>query len=220
MTGHLVLATTLPVFLADGVHDLQVWNEAVCDGAWGRRAARWGERVRRSLDLEDWSAFGASYAAFADLVAELQADEAGPESVVVVSGDIHFSYAARVLPGRDGVPPVWQVVSSPIRNALGGHERTVLRAVLSRPGRVLGALLRRAARQPDTRPRIDTVAGPFFANNIGELRYEGSRIDLVVANFTPDSDGRPELRELSHLDLSARRQRAEPRSETDLGVVE
>ncbi len=219
-TGHLVLATPLPVFVADGVHDLQVWSEAVCDGVWGRRAARIGERVRRALDLEDWSAFGASYAAFVQLVADLQADEDGPESVVVMSGDIHFSYAAQVLPAASGAPPVWQVVSSPIRNALDPHERKVMKLALSRPGRAVGALLRRAARRADNRPAIDTVAGPFFANNISELRYDADHIELVVANFTPDGDGRPELRELSHLDLGSRHHRLEPRSETDLGLVQ
>jgi hypothetical protein len=35
-----------------GLHDLEAWNEAVCDGAWGELAAIWGERVRCSLDLE------------------------------------------------------------------------------------------------------------------------------------------------------------------------
>ncbi len=219
-TGHLVLATPLPVFVADGVHDLHVWSEAVCDGAWGRRAARWGERVRRALDLEDWSAFGASYLAFAELVADLQADEDGPQSVVVVSGDIHFSYAAQVLPAADGAPPVWQVVSSPIRNALDPHERRVMQLALSRAGRAIGALLRRAARRADNRPAIDTVAGPFFANNISELRYDGDRIELVVANFTPDGQGRPVLRELSHLDLGSRHHRPAPRNETDLGLVQ
>ncbi len=219
-SGHLVLATPLPVFVADGVHDLQVWSEAVCDGVWGRRAARVGERVRRSLDLEDWSAFGASYTAFAQLVADLQADEDGPRSVVVVSGDIHFSYAARVLPAAGDAPPVWQVVSSPIRNALDPHERKVMQLALSRPGRAIGALLRRAARRRDNRPAIDTVAGPFFANNISELRYDGDHIELVVANFTPDGEGRPELRELSRLDLGSRHRRPEPHSETDLGLVQ
>ncbi len=35
---HLVVATTLPVFLPPGIHHLEAWNEAICDGAWGSLA--------------------------------------------------------------------------------------------------------------------------------------------------------------------------------------
>ena len=38
---HLILASTLPVFLPPGIHHLEAWNEAVCAGRWGnRRPAR------------------------------------------------------------------------------------------------------------------------------------------------------------------------------------
>ena len=36
---HLVIVSTLPVFMSPGVHYLEAWNEAVCAGAWGRPAA-------------------------------------------------------------------------------------------------------------------------------------------------------------------------------------
>ena len=41
---HLVIVSTLPVFMSPGVHYLEAWNEAVCAGAWGRPAAWLGER--------------------------------------------------------------------------------------------------------------------------------------------------------------------------------
>ena len=41
---HVVLATSLPLLLPRGIHALEAWNEAVCDGAWGKRLARLGER--------------------------------------------------------------------------------------------------------------------------------------------------------------------------------
>ena len=59
---HLVIVSTLPVFMSPGVHYLEAWNEAVCAGAWGRPAAWLGERIRRALDLEHWPAFQASFA--------------------------------------------------------------------------------------------------------------------------------------------------------------
>jgi hypothetical protein len=190
--GHVVLATTMPVFIADGLHDFQVWSERVCAGAWGARAARWGERVRRSLDLEDWSAFATSYRDFVDLVREAAGAEPPPHSVVIASGDIHFTYAARV-PLADVAAPVWQVVSSPMRNALIPPERGVMRLTLTRAGRRIGAVLRRLVRAPETRPGIDVVTGPLFANNLCELRYEGPRAELSVEHSAPDGDGQPDL---------------------------
>lgn len=53
---HLLLGTTLPVFLAPGLHHLEGWNEAVCGGAWGSLAAKLGEFVRQLVDLEHWAA--------------------------------------------------------------------------------------------------------------------------------------------------------------------
>ncbi|WP_238163504.1 hypothetical protein [Kribbella capetownensis] len=44
---HLLLASTLPFLLAPGLHHLEGWDEAVSSGAWGRRGARVGERIRR-----------------------------------------------------------------------------------------------------------------------------------------------------------------------------
>ena len=32
---HVVLATSVPLLLSSGLHGLEAWNEAVCDGAWG-----------------------------------------------------------------------------------------------------------------------------------------------------------------------------------------
>ena len=45
---HLIIASTLPVFMTPGIDGLEAWNEAVCSGAWGRLAARAGEKLRRA----------------------------------------------------------------------------------------------------------------------------------------------------------------------------
>ena len=57
---HLLIGTSLPLLLAPGMHYLEAWNEAVCDGAWGPVAAVFGEKLRQALDLEHWAAFGES----------------------------------------------------------------------------------------------------------------------------------------------------------------
>ncbi len=57
---HLLIGTSLPFLLSPGLHYLESWNEAVCNGVWGRLAAGAGEKIRRAVDLEHWAAFGVS----------------------------------------------------------------------------------------------------------------------------------------------------------------
>lgn len=195
----VVVATSLPVYLPDGLHDLHVWNEAVCDGAWGSRAKGFGERTRRGLDLEDWPAYSVSYREFTELIAQTAARPT-TRSVVVASGDIHFTYAAPVHTDDESAD-VWQIVSSPMRNALIPPERGVLRLSISEVGAAIGALLRWSVRRPDTRPRIRFAVGPFFANNICVLRYTDDSVELSVEHYEPDPDGQPKLTELARADL-------------------
>ncbi|MGA9276287.1 alkaline phosphatase family protein [Ilumatobacter sp.] len=195
-SGHLVLATTLPVFISSGLHDLQVWNERVCDGAWGRRAGRWAESVRRSLDLEDWSAFDRSYTDFVELLETLYDSGENPASVVIASGDIHFSYTAKVAVGPSDAR-VHQVVSSPIRNALIPPERGVMRFTLTGVGRRIGALLRRlTGARPNAIP-IEMTTGPYFANNMCVLAYDGDHAEVTIEQAVPDGDGGGVLNEVA-----------------------
>ncbi len=199
--GDLVIGTTVPVFIADGLHDLMVWNEHVCDGAWGRMGSRWGERVRRSLDLEDWSAFGESFHHVLDLVRDL--DEApGVRSVVFAAGDIHFSYAAS-LPGRlAGSTPVWQVVSSPIRNALIPPERGVMRLTLTSLGRRLGAALRRSVGAPDSRPSVEMSVGPYFSNGMCLLEFDSDGVRAVFEQSVQEPDQPARLDDVATIALT------------------
>ncbi len=74
---HLLIASTLPVFMSPGVHHLEAWNEAVCDGVWGRPVAWAGERIRRALDLEHWPAFHRSFVRMIDLLRDVATGGAG-----------------------------------------------------------------------------------------------------------------------------------------------
>ncbi len=144
---HVVIGTSLPVFVVGGIHDLQRWNERVCDGAWGR-PGRWiGEKLRRAFDLDHWPAFGRSFDAMIELldgIGQRVAREQRPASISVLSGDIHFSYHSEIdFPeAADVATPVHQLVNSPMRNALRPHERTTIRFALSRAGSVIARGLR------------------------------------------------------------------------------
>ncbi len=197
---HVVIAASLPVFLSSGLHDLQVWSERVCDGRWGHRMAALGERLRRALDLEDWPSFQQSFDAFVALIDDACAADDPPDTIVVASGDIHFSYAAALPFGR-GTTRVHQVVSSPIRNALIPHERSAMRATLTRTGSLVGRALRRLSGARPSAVPIEMTAGPFFANNMCELHYRGRDVELIIEHSTADNESGGRLDEVARIAL-------------------
>jgi hypothetical protein len=195
---HLLLASSLPVLVPGGLHGLQQWNEAVCDGAWGRLPARLGERIRRSIDLEDWAAFDISFQLFTDLLTQLATRAEGhepPQTINLLSGDIHFAYVATVEFADDAgaVSRVRQLVCSPLRNALVTRERRVIRWALSTTGRRVGRWLMRSVRRPPSSISWELDHDAVFANNIGMLTFDGAAGRLVVERAQPDDNGQPML---------------------------
>ncbi|HWC67081.1 MAG TPA: hypothetical protein VG478_03380 [Acidimicrobiales bacterium] len=200
---HLVLATSVPVALPGGVHDLEQWDERVANGAWGKPFVRAAEMVRRALDLEDWSAFHTSYVEFMDLLHTVatrppDGNSGPPATVLVLSGDVHFSYRARAtcLHGTDEASPisrVHQIVNSPIRNVLAKRERRVISLGLSRVGSLIGRALRRASGARRHPARWTIKDGPFFANHMCELEFKGRAARMVLERAEPDDEGQPRL---------------------------
>jgi hypothetical protein len=190
---HVVLATSLPLLLAGGIHALEVWNEAVCDGAWGRRFARAGERLRRAMDLEHWAAFGHSFAEFERLLAGIAAGAHGraPASVTVISGDVHHSYlaAVRFPAGTDARSAVYQAVCSPIHNVLPDKFRRGQELITSRAGELAGRVLARlaGARRPQIRWRV--THGPWFANMLATLEFDGRQARIRFDGPVADTAG-------------------------------
>jgi hypothetical protein len=201
--AHLVLATSVPLVMPGGIHELERWNELVSEGAWGRWCVGLAERARRALDLEDWSAFHDSYLAFIELLREVATpgEPPAPEppaTVTVVSGDVHFSFRAlATFPARPGCTApesrVHQIVNSPIRNVLATRERRAMQAGLSRIGKFVGRALRRAAGARRDEVRWDVEEGPFFANHLCLLEYTERDARMVLERAHLDADGRPTL---------------------------
>ena len=93
---HLVLATSVPVAIPGGLHDIEEWNELVSsEGRWGRPLARFGETIRRAVDLEDWAAFHDSYEAMMDLLHDVATT--WPPSLGRPSDDGHAPVRRRAL---------------------------------------------------------------------------------------------------------------------------
>jgi hypothetical protein len=187
---HLVIGTSLPFLLGYGMHYVEAWNEAVCDGAWGGVAARVGEKIRRALDLEHWAAFEMSFNRLTRLLEEVGAGKHGkpPASIVVVSGDVHHAYLAEVAFRRSsGVrTPVYQAVCSPMRNPLDESEKRAIRIAVSPVGHAIGRAVARAAGVADPEIRWRFAEGPWFNNQVATLKLRGReasmRLDKTVAS--------------------------------------
>lgn len=194
-TRHVLIGTTLPVFMPYGVHHLEAWNEAVSTGAWGRACAWVGERIRQAVDLEHWPAYHRSFVAMVELLGELVRRPEPPASVLLMSGDVHFSYTARVelLEAPMDRTAVHQLVQSPMRNALpkvmvGAFWtfQTWLSAQVMRPLPRLAGV-----GDPPARWRFD---GPLeFENGVMTVHIDGDRADVVVSRARVDDGGREYL---------------------------
>jgi hypothetical protein len=203
---HVVLATSVPLLLSGGLHGLEAWNEAVCGGAWGKRFARTGERIRRAADLEHWAAFGESFANFEGLLTGLATGALGqpPASVTVISGDVHHSYLAAVdFPaGTDPRSAVYQAVCSPIHNVLPHSFRRLQRLATSGAGGLVGAGLARLAGVGRPRIRWRVTDGPWFRNMLTALEFDGRAGRIRFDQSVSETAGNPRLRRAGEAELS------------------
>jgi PhoD-like phosphatase len=180
---HLILATTLPAFAPSGIHDLEAWNEAVCDGCWGSGAARLGERLRRAVDLEHWAAFQRSFEQLVDLLQMISRGLGGepPATVTILSGDVHSTYIAEIDLGEcGGSSRAFQVVCSPFRNPLKPFARRVVKATGSRRAAAIFSRLARACGVPPPSVSWSYVAPRTYENSIGELELDGPKANVTI----------------------------------------
>ena len=190
---HLILADTLPMFFSPAFHHAEAFSEALAGGAWGRPMAWVAERARRAFDLEHWAAFDHSFRRICDLVRAVSAGERGtpPATVIMLGGDVHHAYAARVHAG--GESAVWQAVCSPLRNPLKKTERRQARlGFSSRLARAARGLAARAG-VPEPPLDWDVTDGPYFDNQVATLELEGRTARLRVERTTDGGWRRPRL---------------------------
>jgi PhoD-like phosphatase len=190
---HLLVVSTLPLFLPRGLYDLEALNEAVCAGAWGPRAVGPAERLRQALDLEHWAAFQGSFRRLVGALLGVATGARGwrPSTVLCLGGDVHFGYVAEVA-GPEGAAPILQLTASPMRNRLRPWQRRAMAAAASRAA---GLVARRLARLAGVGP--PPVAwrlsyGRWSENHLIDLRFQGRRARLAVRETVAGSH--PEIR--------------------------
>ena len=199
---HVFVGTSLPFLMSPGLHDLEAWNEAVSQGAWGRLGQKFGERVRQLMDMEHWAAFEHSFRSVADLVCEVVDGKRGtaPATVTFLSGDVHNSYVAEVhRPAGRG--RILQAVCSPIRNPLPKVVQTGQASFAKGVGLKVGRGLARSARLPEPPLTWRMAKGPWFDNNLATLETHGRRLSFQWERgiVTEGGEDRPELEVVSEL---------------------
>ena len=207
---HLVIASTLPVFMPKGIHHLEAWNEAICAGAWGQHAARLSEKVRRAVDLEHWSAFHDSFERLCDwlrAVADGDETERSPSTIVLLGGDVHNAYINQVtLPTTSTKPSsVYQIVCSPFRNPLSAMQRHAVQMINSRPATAVARLLARLARVTRSRTDWRLIRQPSFLNSLGELHLHDRAARATLYRSAHQGENPERLYELDTTDLAPNR---------------
>lgn len=196
---HLLIGTSLPFLLPAGMHYLEAWNEAVASGAWGRRAADLGEKLRQTVDLEHWGAFQKTFQAVAVMVEEVADGKRGtpPDTVTFLSGDVHHSYLAEVQREHwAGSSRIIQAVCSPIRNPLKRRMRFATAALSYAVAGPIGKVMSRSAKVPRAPFSWTYLAGPWFDNSIAVLE---ERPDGLAVRWYVGRVGRGLFRRADHL---------------------
>jgi PhoD-like phosphatase len=200
---HLIIASTLPVFMAPGVDGIEAWSEAICAGAWGRIPARLGEKLRRALDLEHWPAFQRSFRTMIELLHELAEAPDAPATISFIGGDVHTAYVAEVALGDRQRSKVFQIVCSPFRNPLQPRERRVIKVLSTRAAGVAARALARAAgvRRSDVTWRM--VSPVTFDNSVAVLEVDERRAQLTIRRSAAETAGGWPLEQLLYRDLTS-----------------
>ena len=175
---HVLVATSLPFLLPMGLHYVESWNEALSQGAWGKGAARVGEKLRQALDLEHWGAFQSSFREVAAMVADVADGKRGPapETIAFLSGDVHYSYVSEVE--RSSGSRIVQAVCSPIRNPLPRLMRSFAAVMSYGLATPVGVFVARSAKVPDPPFRWSGIKGPWFDNNLANLEVSPEGLKL------------------------------------------
>jgi len=205
---NLIIATSDPYLLSHGMHYAEAWGERVCDGAWGPLAARWMEKLRRSVDLDHWASFHVSFDRVARLLRQVGSGEFGtaPGSIVLVSGDVHHAYLCEVgFPRGSGVEShVYQAVCSPFRNPLDAGERREVKMAWSRPVWALTRALARAAGAGDPEIQWRFLDGAYFDNQVASMTLDGRASRLKLEKTKRGDPEQTRLETTFERDLSSR----------------
>ncbi|MDQ4033040.1 MAG: alkaline phosphatase family protein [Actinomycetota bacterium] len=173
---HVLVGSSLPWLLGPAIHDVESANEMAC-----ARGSALGERIRQALDLEHWAAFRNSFDRLSALLQRISAAPHAPETISVLSGDVHHSYVAQAdFSGPAGGSPVYQLVCSPVHHSIPWYVAALMRAAWFGP---LVAVVRSMVRRygvPGPALSWRLLSGPIFGNAVATLVFSDRNAELVI----------------------------------------
>lgn len=189
---HLAVVSSVPVLLPRMIHDVELWSDRLGAGVWGRPGRALAHRLRDALGLEHWPAFPRAFDRLLGMVdrsagaTSARPSTTGPATVLLVSGEVHYSYLAE-LDTAD--VPVWQLVSSPLRNPSTRRLRGMHRLSTTRVGAVVGRVLARSVGVPAPAWRWNLRGGPWFGNTYATARFERSGVQVELVSTDGEAIG-------------------------------
>lgn len=131
-TGVSLLVSSVPVLLppciglAEYLAGVRLWTHAIAPLRWvGRQLARLQLALANQAGFEHWPVYTTSWHELVNSITQQTGD------VVVLAGDVHFSYAVEGCPAishrsHRQLPKLYQLVSTPIQNTLQTKERRLI----------------------------------------------------------------------------------------------
>ena len=187
---HLLLGSSIPWLMPPAASQAQMMNER--SAAAGSALA---EKLRQTVDLEHWPAFRASFDRLARLVERVGSSSSAPQTVCVLSGDVHHSYAARAGFATPTRSRIYQLTCSPVRNGVPWFMQYVFDAGWTRPVVGLARRLGRWWGVPEDPLTWDPIGGPWFGNAVATLEIHGrqARVRFERSGRDGTLDGVAEL---------------------------
>jgi hypothetical protein len=174
-TGVSLLVSSVPVLLppciglAEYLAGVRLWTHAIAPLRWlGHQLARLQLTIAHRAGFEHWPVYATSWHELVKSVAQQTGD------VVVLAGDVHFSYAVEGCPvishrSHTQLSRLYQLVSTPIQNMLQTKERRLIQGQALITHATYGGLSTRVLPLQVHNAHVDTYHGLLFENTLARV---------------------------------------------------
>ena len=126
-TGLALLVSSVPVLLppaiglAEYVAGKRLWYKSIAPLHFlGRRIARVQQKLAQRLSFDHWPLYSATWQEFVHVL------DTTDQDLLVLSGDVHFSYAMEARGRHKKAATLYQFVSTPLQNLLNRKDRSLI----------------------------------------------------------------------------------------------
>jgi phosphodiesterase/alkaline phosphatase D-like protein len=193
-----ILVSSVPILLppliglAEYVAGQRLWSQRGTLLSWlGRQLARLQLRVALCTSFDHWPVYAATWRELLQLLTERRAD------LLVLSGDVHFSYTleGRQTSAQSSHPRLYQLVSTPFENVLEARSRQKIELQAHVSQLSYAGLHTRMLPLHTTEHKADIQHDLLFENTLAYIRLErpGENAYTVQQDYLSLVDGRMEV---------------------------